>query len=94
MREARSLAAAETMVGRATVPLHLGSNPTCTPAQVSPQPPFAITAISEELPLVFNNTYRGRTAYIAFVSGLDVNPQVRTQQSPKTSMTSLKNRTQ
>lgn len=40
--------------------------------QVSPQPPFEMTALSDELPIVFNSTYRSRVAFVAFASGLDV----------------------
>ncbi len=39
---------------------------------MSPHPPFDIVAVSDELPLVFNQTYKQRTAYIAFVCGFDV----------------------
>lgn len=40
--------------------------------RMSPMPPFQISALSEELPLTFNTTYRPWKTRIAFVSGLDV----------------------
>ncbi|KAG1672134.1 hypothetical protein FOA52_001722 [Chlamydomonas sp. UWO 241] len=42
--------------------------------KTAPHPPFEVTAVSDELPLVFNATYKARTALIAFVSGLDLSP--------------------
>ena len=37
------------------------------------EPPFSITAVSDELPLVFNATHRQRTAWVAFVNGFELN---------------------
>lgn len=37
---------------------------------LAPAPPFAITAISDELPLVFNQSHKEHTHWVAFVSGL------------------------
>lgn len=42
--------------------------------KVAPRPPFQVTAVSDELPLVFNATYKAKTAFIAFACGLDVSP--------------------
>ncbi|KAJ9516862.1 hypothetical protein V8C86DRAFT_2474351 [Haematococcus lacustris] len=39
------------------------------------QPPFAIQAISDELPLVYNQTYTVRSAFVAFVTGLHVSTE-------------------
>ena len=36
-------------------------------------PPFSITDVSDELPLVFNATHRQRTAWVAFVNGFELN---------------------
>lgn len=33
-----------------------------------------VTAVSDELPLVFNATFKAKTAFIAFACGLDVSP--------------------
>ena len=40
--------------------------------QMSPEPPFSISAMSKELPLIFNNSYTPWKATVAYVSGLDV----------------------
>lgn len=40
--------------------------------KVAPRPPFQVTAVSDELPLVFNATFKAKTAFIAFACGLDV----------------------
>ncbi|GAX76774.1 hypothetical protein CEUSTIGMA_g4220.t1 [Chlamydomonas eustigma] len=39
---------------------------------VKPEPPFDILGVSDELPLLFNTSFK-RTSFVAFVSGLDLN---------------------
>jgi hypothetical protein len=40
--------------------------------RMNPEPPFQISALSEELPLIFNASYSRWRSKIAYVSGLDV----------------------